>query len=270
MFNKRFYSPSRLARQLGAGLLCAGLAAPLWAAEKITLCFENKMVLPWRTLQLEGLNFDLLKGVEARLSVKFEYQRWPWKRCLAKLQANEVDGAFTVSYSEERRSFGIFPGAAAPDAQPDPASRMHKASYFLIRKKGSRIDWDGKQFTNVEGKIAFQLGYSIGDMLRAQRVAVDESNDTIHSVGRKVLVGRVAAAAVMDSDATILMASPLARDLEMVETPLVERSYYLLLSRSMVKAQPQLADQIWRAIEEVRESKEYRKLVQAANAENAR
>ena len=77
MFNKRFCSPSRLARQLGAGLLCAGLATPLWAAENITLCFENKMVLPWRTLAHEGLNFELLKRVEARLPVKFAYQRWP-------------------------------------------------------------------------------------------------------------------------------------------------------------------------------------------------
>jgi polar amino acid transport system substrate-binding protein len=270
MFNNRFCSLSRLARQLGAGLLCAGLATPLWAAEHITLCFENKMVLPWRTLAHEGLNFELLKRVEARLPVKFAYQRWPWKRCLAKLQANEVDGAFTVSYSEERRSFGAFPGAAAADTQPDPAMRMHKASYFLIRKKGSRIDWDGKQFKHVDGKIAFQLGYSIGEMLRAQQVAVDESNDTVHSVGRKVLVGRVAAAAVMDSDAAILMASPLARDLEMVETPLIERSYYLMLSRSMVKARRELAEQIWNAVAEVRDSKDYRKLVQAANAENVR
>jgi len=258
--------PGRLARLLAAGLLCAATCAPLHAAEKLTLCFENKAVLPWRTTDGGGLNFELLKRVETKLDLSFDYQLLPWKRCLAKLKANEVDGAFTVSFSDERRQYGAFPGGDTADIK----KRMHYAGYYLVRKKGDHIDWDGKHFHHVDGKIAFQLGYSVGDQLREQKVAVDETNDSLFNVGRKVLTGRVAGAAMMDSDMAVLMNGPLGPKLEVVAIPLVEKPYYLMLSSAMLKAKPELADKIWKNIEEVRNSKEYGKLVQAAGVDHAR
>ena len=258
--------PHRLTGQLALGLLCAVLAAPAFATPTLTLCFENKLVLPWRTVEQSGLNFELLKRVESKLQIYFDYELLPWKRCLAKLKANEVDGAFTVSFSDERREFGVFPGATQADAK----RRMHYARYFLVRRKGSDVSWDGKSFSKVHGKIAFQLGYSVGDMLRAQKIEVEETGDSLHTVGRKVLTGRVAAAAVMDSDAAELMRGPLAAKLEVVDVPLTEKPYYLMLSHALVKSRPELAEQIWKSIEDVRDSKEYRKLVKAAGADNAR
>ena len=251
---------------LALGLVCAALCTPAFAAPKLTLCFENKLVLPWRTVEQSGLNFELLKRVESKLGIKFDYELLPWKRCLAKLKANEVDGAFTVSFSDKRREYGAFPGGAFPDEK----KRMHTARYFLVRSKGSNIDWDGNKFSRVDGKIAFQLGYSVGDMLRAQQVDVDETGDSLNNVGRKVLAGRVAGAAVMDSDAAQLMRGPLAGKLEVVEVPLTQKPYYLMLSNALVKSQPDLAARIWKSIEDVRESKEYGKLIKAAAAENAK
>ena len=247
-------------------LCCAGLAAPAMAADKVRLCLENKVVLPWRTVELAGLNFELLRRVEAKAGVAFSYELLPWKRCLAMLKSNQFDGAFSVSFSEERRQYGVFPGRGVPD----PAARMHVSRYFLIRKKGSPITWDGARFHNVDGKIGFQLGYSIGEVLRAMQLPVDESNDSIHNVGRKLLTGRIAAAAMFDSDAEILMRSPLGRKLEKLETPLLEKPYYLVLSTRLVTHQPDLAARIWKTLEEVRNGREYGKLVQAAGAENAR
>jgi polar amino acid transport system substrate-binding protein len=55
-----------------------------------------------------------------------------------------------------------------------------------------------------------------------------------------------------------------------VDTPLIEKPYYLMLSNALVKARPELAEQIWKQVEEVRNSKEYGKMVKAAGAENAR
>jgi polar amino acid transport system substrate-binding protein len=250
---------------LALGLLCAAFATPVHATQKLTLCFENKLVLPWRTVEQAGLNFELLKRVESKLQIHFDYELLPWKRCLAKLKANEVDGAFTVSYSDERRQYGAFPGGTLPDAK----KRMHVARYFLVRSKGSEIGWDGKNFSKVEGKIAFQLGYSVGEMLRAQKVDV-ETSDSLNNVGRKVLAGRVAGAAMMDSDTAQLMRGPLAARLEVLEMPLMEKPYFLILSNALVQTHPDLAEQIWKSIEEVRESKEYGKLVKAAGADNAR
>jgi polar amino acid transport system substrate-binding protein len=256
----------RIAQPLALAVLCAGLSAPAAANGTLTLCFENKLVEPWRTVEQSGLNFELLKRVASRLQINFDYELLPWKRCLAKLKANEVDGAFTVSFNDERRQYGAFPGGPRADEK----KRMHYARYFLVRKKGSLIDWDGKKFNHLDGKIAFQLGYSVGDMLREQKVDVEETSDALHSVGRKVLAGRLAGAAVMDSDAALLMRGPLAGKLEVVEMPLTERAYYLMLSDQLVRTRPALAEQIWKAIEDVRDSKEYGKLIKAAGAENAR
>lgn len=258
--------PGRPLRPLAMGLLIAAACAPAYAATRVSLCFENKMVLPWRTPERSGLNFDLLKRVETKLDISFSYELLPWKRCLAKLKANEVDGAFSVSFSEQRREFGAFPGGAIPDSK----KRLHTARYFLVRKKGSTVDWDGKQFHQLDGKIAFQLGYSVGDLLRAMRLPVDESNDSTHNVGRKVLTGRVVAAAMMDSDVAALMTGPLAPQLDVAPTPLMEKPYYLMLSNALVKARPGLAERIWKSVEEVRNGREYGKLVRAAGAENAR
>lgn len=260
------FNTRRLLRPFALCLCCAAVPTPVWAADKLTLCFENKVVAPWRALDQTGLNFELLERVEQELNLSFDYQNLPWKRCLAKLQANQVDGVFTVSFSQERRSFGVFPG----HAKPDEKKRMHVARYFLVRKKGSPVDWDGKQFHGLDGKIAFQLGYSVGDLLRAVKVPVDETADSPHSVGRKVIAGHVAGAAMIDSDTAALMRGPLGPKLEVAERPLVEKPYYLMLSNALVKARPQLAERIWKQVEQVRNSKEYGKMVQAAGAENAR
>lgn len=262
----RARTTGRMLRPLAAGLLCAATCTPLLAADRLILCFENKMVMPWRSTKKEGLNFELLKRVQAKVDVTFEYELLPWKRCLAKLKTNTVDGAFSVSFSDERRQYGIFPG----DGAADTAKRLHSSRYFLVRQKGSAANWDGKQFSNIDGKIAFQLGYSVAELLTALKMPVDESNDTPYNMGRKVLAGRVAAAAMFDSDVDVLMKGPLAPQLEVVATPLVEKPYYLILSSALVKARPELAERIWKSVEDVRNGREYKKLVQAAGAEHVR
>ncbi|MFA9218705.1 MAG: substrate-binding periplasmic protein, partial [Sphingomonadaceae bacterium] len=236
--------------------LCLPGTAVLAGEQKVTLCFEQQDVPPWRTKSGTGLNFTLLKMVEQRLQIQFEYQTMPWKRCLAQLKMNAVDGAFAVSYKPDRRELGEYPGGE----QPDASKRMHIDSYVLIRKKGSQVGWDGKGFSNLDGAVGFQLGYSVGDVLRAQHVEVDEGSQRSDELVQKLLLGRVAAAAVGGSDAVRLMKGPLAPQLEQLPLPLIEKPYFLILSHALVAARPQLAQRIWRAIEEARNSAAYKKI----------
>jgi polar amino acid transport system substrate-binding protein len=232
-------------------LMCAGSAA----RESITLCFERQEVLPWRTLDGHGLNFELLGEVARRAGVSFDYQSMPWKRCLAQLEANQVGGAFAVSFNRERRALGAYPGGL----QADQAKRMHVDRYRLVRRKGSRIDWDGKAFYNLDGRIGFQLGYSVGAFLREQNVPVDEGSQQADELAQKLIAGRLAAAALGGGDALRLMRSPLGAQLEALPVPLLEKSYYLVLSHAFVAARPALAARIWDAVEQVRTSPAYRK-----------
>lgn len=241
-----------------AMLLALSLPAAA-SRETVTLCYEAQDVLPWRTEKGGGLNFALLKMVEQRLDIRFDFQSIPWKRCLAQLKSNAVDGAFAVSYKPDRRELGEYPGGV----QVDAGKRMHIDRYVVLRRKGSKVEWDGKHFSNLDGAVGFQLGYSVGDVLRAQNLEVDEGSQRADELARKLIAGRLAAAAVGGSDAAGLMRGPLGAQLEQLPTPIVEKPYFLILSHALVASRPQLAARIWGAMEQARNSAAYKKLEQA-------
>jgi polar amino acid transport system substrate-binding protein len=251
-------------RFAGCAILGAIACAPALAKDTITLCFERQEVLPWRTLNGGGLNFELLNQVATKLDITFDYQSMPWKRCLEQLKANEVGGAFAVSFNVGRMAIGEYPGGANPDF----GKRMHIDRYVLMRKKGARIDWDGKRLSNVNGAIGFQLGYSVGDFLRGMRVPVDEGSQRASELAQKLIAGRLAGAALGGGDAASLMNGPMAPQLEVLPLPLIEKPYFLILSHALVASNPQLAERIWKGVEEARNSPGYRKL--ARDAEGGR
>ncbi|QJD94229.1 amino acid ABC transporter substrate-binding protein [Duganella dendranthematis] len=236
---------------------CMLLVLSSWATagDTVTLCYESQDVRPWRTEKGDGLNFALLKIVGQRLDIQFDFQSIPWKRCLAQLKANTVDGAFAVSYKQDRRELGEYPGGA----QPDASKRMHTDTYVLLRRKGSKVGWDGKHFSNLDGAIGFQLGYSVGEVLRAQNLEVDEGSQRADELARKLIAGRLAAAAMGGSDAANLMQGPLGAQLEQLPIPIIEKPYFLILSHALVATRPQLAARIWSAIEDARNSAAYKK-----------
>jgi len=235
--------------------------APVRAAASgsVTLCFERQEVPPWRTLDGGGLNFELLAEVGKRTGVSFDFQSMPWKRCLEQLKSNQVDGAFAVSFNPGRMDLGAYPGG--PEA--DPAKRMHIDSYVLVRRRGSRLDWDGKRFQHLDGRIGVQLGYSVADFLRSRHVPVDEGSQRSDELAQKLIAGRLAGAALGGGDSKRLMRGPLGAQLEVLPAPLVEKPYYLVLSHAFVANRPQLAARLWDAIEQVRTSPAYRKREQA-------
>lgn len=253
----------RSVHHLWTALGCALIGVvPTWAAEPakpaapLRLCFESATIQPWRTAEGKGLNFDLLQQVSQQVGTPFVYLALPWKRCLASLQANEVDGAFAASFSEERLEIGAYPGGKVAD----PSKRMHTDRYVLLRRKGSPVQWDGKQISNLNGAVGVQLGYSIAGQLRNQGVAVEEHNQGPLVLVRLLILGRVAAAALGASDAAMLSVQPeVAAQLEELPIPLTEKPYYLMLSHQLLATQPELAQRIWKAIEAVRNSATYKR-----------
>jgi polar amino acid transport system substrate-binding protein len=238
----------------------AQTAAAPPAKETITLCYENVEVVPWRKANGGGLNFELLNLVAHQLDVTFDYRSAPWKRCLALIKGNEVGGVFAASFLPERLELAEYPGGSVPDI----GKRLHIDHFVMLRKKGSRADWDGKAFSNVNGAIGYQLGYSIGNFLRSKGMQVDEGTQSPYTLVNKLLAGRLAAVAMGNSDATRVMGGPMAADLEAIPTPLLEKPYYLIFSHALVTSNPQLTARIWKTIEDVRNGPAYTKLVRDA------
>jgi polar amino acid transport system substrate-binding protein len=84
----------------------------------------------------------------------------------------------------------------------------------------------------------------------------------------KLAAGRLAGAAILGSANTVyLNKNPqIAAQLETLPVPLAEKTYYLVLSHGYATSRPEQAARIWKTIEAVRKSPEYRKLEQDAFA----
>lgn len=241
----------RLLLLLAAGCVLAGRAQA--AGQTLTLCFERRDVLPWRTIDHRGLNFELLDEVSRRTGVTFVYRAMPWKRCLEELKANTVDGAFSVSFNPGREEIAAFPGGATPDH----SKRMNGDGYMLVRRRGTLIDWDGKELRHVDGRIGVQLGYSIGEFLKSRNVAIDEGSQQADELAQKLVSGRIAAAAFGGADAERVRHGPFARQLEVLPVPLLQQDYYLVLSHALVARDPRLANRVWDAVGVVHASPAY-------------
>lgn len=223
----------------------------------LKLCFESADVRPWRTADGKGLNFDLINGAARQLGIRVIYIGLPWKRCLSELKDNQLDGAFAASFKADRKDIGAFPGGETPD----DSKRMHMDSYVVVRKKGSDVRWDGQVFSGLNGAVGIQLGYSIGDQLKAMRLPVDDGSVGLRELLLKLVSGRLGAAAIGGSDAKYLarLDPKLAQQLEVLPALLAKKAYFLMLSHQLLETRPELARRLWQAIEKERKTAAYLK-----------
>ncbi len=255
---------ARLIHGLLALISMLWLITPTVAAETLVLCVEKTDVRPWRTLEGTGLNFDLLNRVGKQLDLVFEYKGLPWKRCLQDLKANKYVGAIGGSFVASRIEFGAYPGGDPAD----PSKRLNFDQYVLLRQKGGAVTWDGKTVNGLTGSVGIQLGYSVGEKLRALSIPVDDGSQTALELAQKLAAGRLGAAAMLVGEANLIMAtSPkLQAGLEILPVPVLEKPYYLMLSHEFVNMRGPLAKRIWDTIEVVRNSNEYQDLEKQAFA----
>lgn len=240
--------------------VCASLSLSGGASAggTVKLCMEDRDIRPWITRDGGGLNVVLLDRVASALGLRFEYQRLPWKRCLDKLKANQVDGAFGASFKPERVAYGVYPGGVPPDAH----KRLNVDRYVLVSRRASGVTWDGKTLGGLRGAVGTQLGYSVADDLRHLGIPVDEGAPGAAELMHKVVAEHVMAAAMLEGEVRSLLSETprYARILQVLPVPLVEKPYYLLLSHAFTTVQAKRAEAIWNAIEKVRESKDYQTL----------
>jgi len=239
--------------------LLANLTVPSYAAENpasIKLCYQEGTVYPWVLKDKPGLNIVLLRGVEQKLGVKLELIAQSWKRCQEEMRSGAFDGIFAASFKTDRLEMGHFPMAGG---KPDEAKAMMMDSYTLYRLKGSAAQWDGKTLTS-SGAIAAQTGYSIIEQLKTLGARVDDGSPEAADNLKKLLAGRVSAAALQTLEAERALASDpeFSNKIEAVSTPLVKKAFYLMLSKQFVAKYSNFSSDVWNAVGQVRESAEYK------------
>ncbi|VXC44722.1 transporter substrate-binding domain-containing protein [Massilia sp. 9I] len=242
---------------------CISIQLPAQAvpSERITLCFERQEVRPWRTLHLDGLNFELLAEVARRTGVSFDYQSMPWKRCLEQLKANQVDGAFSVSFSRERMALGAYPGVAAgapiPRPTPPSACTWTPMCWCVPAAVGS-IGTARRSAIWTEGSASSSATRS--DTSCARMASQSTRAASAPTSWRKSSWPDAWPAHQLGGRTTAqLMRGPYASRLEVLPLPLLDQAYYLVLSHDFAARQPQLAARLWDAVEQARISPAYGK-----------
>lgn len=243
-------------------LLMLASAAASARPASLVFCHEDQDSFPWVLKDRPGLNVLLVRQIEREIGVPIRLLALPWKRCLAELAANSVDGAFAASFKTERLEMGRYP--IGKDGKPDPALRLHMSSYSLYRARGSKLHWNGSRLENLNGAIGSLASHSIIDVLREMGAQVDDRSKSPVETLRKVAMGRLQGAVLQTPRATHLLGShpDLAAAIERDPTVLDERPYFLLLSFKLVEQQPAFSEQLWRQVERVRESAQFKRTEQ--------
>jgi polar amino acid transport system substrate-binding protein len=226
----------------------------------LQLCYEDVPQQPWTMPDGSGLNFALLKRVEALTGERFVASPRPWARCIEEARVGRMDGIIGAADSPERRLFSVPPLQA--DGSPDPAKALYLAKAIVFVRANSGASWDGKTLHNPRASIIAQRGYFIGAVLRQRGQRVIDNVKSADEALRLLAAGNADVAVLMtEISEQDLRTDPRFRTL-VTRSPLpyMEFPLFLLASRASYEQDPARIEAIWSAIATVRASADYRKL----------
>ena len=196
-----------------------------------------------------------------RLSgIDIERRIAPRRRCLDEIRAG-ISDAMVAAFAPERVSIGVFPMVGD---SPDVTRSFGAVRYFAYRRHGTTVEWNGQRFEGLgQGSVGVESAFVfVTDRLRALRVDFDDGGKTLEQNMGKLAAGRVDVVIAMDLEADRLVASRYPGRIERAGKPFDITPMYLMLSKSFYSREPQLAQRLWRAMETVRNSEDYKRYQQ--------
>lgn len=199
-----------------------------------------------------GIAVEIIASAIKEVNLKVKFWRLPNKRIKKYLKNGEIDGAFLLSYKNERKDLGVYP---MKDGRLDSARRVATVSYSLYKRKGDGLQWDGQNISGIGNrKITANKNYSIVKDLKKLGVEVEE----VYSTKRNFVLlmkGRVAGAAVHGVTGDAIISKEDYSEIEKIRTPLSVKDYFLMFSHQFTTKHSDIAEKIWTKIGEIRESK---------------
>lgn len=242
----------------------------VWSeVRELIIAYEDKQQPPYYLEnssqvpdEFPGLAVELVQRVDEkipRLSIRLV--RAPWSRCLSGLASNQYDGIFNASYQPERLNIGWYPtvdGSHLGELNPD--QRLTRMAYSLYRRADSSLRWDGEQLTGSSEAlkaIGAPAGYSIVQDLERLGLAAQEVPGSSNAL-LMLQLGRIEGAVLQEVTADAALSKMQTHFGRIVKEypPLEEKDYFLMLSHRLVAEDPELAQEIWQTLAEVRENYE--------------
>ncbi|MBV8636437.1 MAG: transporter substrate-binding domain-containing protein [Burkholderiaceae bacterium] len=198
-----------------------------------------------------GIAVEIVNLAASQAACTVHLSRQANLRVLRSVEAGEFDGAILFSYEAERGALMDYP---MKGDQADASRRLATLSYYLYRRKGGSINWDGTTLSNPDKvTIGINTGFSIADLLFRFDVKLDEVQTTEQNIG-KLRLGRIGAYAMQEHIADpVIRQMHLENEIEKLPVPLSTKNYYLTFSHKFYAAHRETAEKIWSLIAEQRD-----------------
>lgn len=246
----------------GLAFACALMAATSLAdaAETLRMCVDDRPHPPFLYADRDGSVQTLVRMAAAQAGIPIEILPMPVRRCKAAVQRHAIDAMLMTAFVTTNASFMAFP---IRDGRPDQDKAVATAYAKVFRRKGSSASWDGVRFSNVQRPVLVPTGYAfISDQLAQAQVPFDEGARHADQNFMKLLGSRADLVILPENDGMELLRDPKwAARIEDLPVPFNAQDFYLAFSTRYFQRQPDMAAAFWRAIADVRASREYRQAI---------
>ncbi len=226
------------------------------SAATLRVCFDTRPHLPHLTPEGGGTVGLLIKMAAAEIGLDIAGYSVPVTRCREEIRANRAAGFPTTPYASELTDFLAFPMA---QGTPDASRAVMNGRTMVFRRKGSKVDWDGKRFSHLGTPVLIVFGSSmVVQRLGAMQVPFDDKGKGVGENFSKLLAGRADIAVAWESDARALLSQPQFKGkIEVLPQPFADVPYFLAISKQFVAEHPGVAEQLWNAIGRIKNTPQY-------------
>lgn len=199
----------------------------------------------------------LVRQVAGRMNVRLERHLAPRRRCLEEIKAG-ISDAMASAYSPQRTEIAAFPMAGDTI---DASKALGVMTYYVYRRKGGPLDWDGKRFNDIgDKKLGVQSGFIfIIERLQQLGVAYDDGAKALEPNLAKLAAGRVDGVVAMMEEADRLVALGYPGQIERTSKVFEQTPVYLMVSRQFYAKHPKLVEKYWEAMRSYRTSYDFRR-----------
>jgi len=222
-------------------------------------CYEDKEVLPhysggtpYVPNDNPGAAIEVLRQLDSLIpSIKIEFIRLPWKRCLKELEIGIVHSVIG-SYSHTRSSFASFP-AVGKSIDNDKA--FLKMSVCLLHQKSISIIWDGIRFEfSSLSPIVMTVprGYQSIEIMKKYGFKIYETN-SINKAHELLFMNRVSASVGLCNY------NELPKNITQNPLPIQSQYGYLMINNEFYNMYPGQSEYIWETLKNIDLNKYYDK-----------
>ncbi|WP_015048529.1 substrate-binding periplasmic protein [Simiduia agarivorans] len=188
---------------------------------------------------------ELVNRASEQAGIAVHYHPLPWKRCLTMVEQGGIDGALALVWNQDRQARFAYPLNAA--GKVDRQRRIWQGEYLIMLPARSPVQWDGKQFSHLEGGMASPLGYASSEKLRSLNAfAFDSPPDKgLLLVSKNRLPGYVVQKEIGFKN---LQSLGIEKQVKVLPIPFMTEDWYLVFSSDLLLSQPQLTARLWAAV----------------------